>query len=75
MNTQIALKNNKLYVFNTLCPHLKFNLKNGFLSKNKLTCQGHGLEFNLDTGKSLCGGFKIKTYKIIKKDSYYFLKT
>ena len=65
----------KLYAFSALCPHFKFNLTNGYLFENNITCQGHGLMFNIRTGKSTCGAFKIETYKIVKKDKYYWLET
>ena len=76
-NAKIAfVKNNSgVYAFNSLCPHLNFNLINSDISSNRVRCQGHGLEFNIKKGKSSCNKFKIKTYKILLKNNYYYLQT
>ena len=76
-NVNIAfVKNNSgIYAFNSLCPHLSFNLIHSDIRNDSVKCQGHGLEFNIKKGKSSCNKFKIKTYKILTKNNYYYLKT
>ena len=61
-NGSVALvaKKNRIFAFNSQCPHLKFDLGLGQLRKNNLTCQGHGLVFNVDSGKSTCGLFNLR---------------
>ena len=75
-NVKIGLlkKNNKYYAFNALCPHLNINLLNSKINGDIITCQGHGVEFNIKNRKSNCGLFKLKKYKILKKKNDYFLK-
>ena len=68
-------KNKELYAFNALCPHLKINLLNSEMNGNYITCQGHGIEFNIKKKKSTCGNFRFKKYKIEKKSNYYILKS
>ncbi len=54
---------NKFFAFNSICPHLGVNLKNGFVLNDKIKCPAHGIEFGLNDGKSGCQ-LKIRTYKV-----------
>ena len=75
-NKKIALIKNKknIYAFEALCPHLGYNLINSDEREGKVQCQGHGLEFDLKLGSSICNKFKLRNYKIIKKTNYYYLQ-
>ena len=55
--------NKKYYAFNSLCPHLGVNLRNGFIINKKVKCPAHGAEFNLTNGHSGCK-LKMKVYKV-----------
>ena len=76
-NLNIGFVKNKkgIYAFNALCPHLKFNLLNSKINGNNVSCQGHGLKFNINTGISSCKKFKIRSYKVVIKNNCYYLKT
>ena len=76
-NTKVGFVKNKkdLFAFNALCPHLNFNLLNSETNNNKVKCQGHGLEFDLKTGFSSCNKFKLKNFKILEQNNYYFLQS
>ena len=76
-NTTVGLiqDKTKFIAFNAICPHLKFDLSLAHIEKNQLTCQGHGLTFDLSSGKSTCSLFKIKKYKILRKENYLYLLT
>ena len=54
---------------------LNFNLLNSETNNNKVKCQGHGLEFDLKTGFSSCSKFKLKNFKILEQNNYYFLQS
>lgn len=69
----IIKKEKNFYAFNALCPHLKINLLNSEIRKNTITCQGHGVEFNLNKKKSNCGNFNFKKYFIEKKNKYFYI--
>lgn len=75
-NVKIGLikKKDVYFAFNALCPHLNINLLNSKIIGNTITCQGHGVEFNIKNKKSNCGLFKLKKYKVFKKENEYFLK-
>jgi len=66
---------NKFFAFNSICPHLGVNLKNGFILENKIKCPAHGIEFGLSNGKSGCQ-LKIKTYKVRRdmRDSMFMIE-
>jgi len=76
-NTNVCLiqDKTKFIAFSAICPHLKFDLSLAHIEKNKLTCQGHGLTFDINSGKSTCSFFKIKKYKILNKKNNLYLLT
>lgn len=48
----LARVDGKLYAFRDICPHMAFPLSVGYIEGEKLTCVGHGWEFNLKSGKT-----------------------
>ena len=76
-NYEISLvfRGGKFYVFKSTCPHLNFYLSLGHFDKSIVTCPGHGLKFDLRNGNSECDLFKIKVFRILLKENYYYLQT
>lgn len=67
---------NQFYAFNSLCPHLKYDLSLSNLNgSTKLTCQGHGVTFDMESGNSTCKSFNLKKYKIKIVDEFLHLQT
>lgn len=76
-NFEICLKknNSKIFAFNNICPHLQFKLINSYNENNFVTCNGHGLKFNLKNGLSTCRKYNLKTFKTFTKDNFIFIRT
>lgn len=76
LNYEICVKilNSKIHAFNNACPHLQFQLINSYSEKNLITCNGHGLTFNIKNGMSTCKKFTIKTFRTYKKNNFIYLK-
>ncbi len=56
------------YVFSGICLHAKWPLELGKVSQLKLTCAGHGWEYDISNGKCLSNpGRDLKSYKVIEK--------
>ena len=74
---EICLKkyNSKIFAFKNTCPHLQFKLINSYNEKNFVTCNGHGLKFDLKNSLSTCGKFNLKTFKTFTKDNFIFIRT
>ena len=77
INASLGMKmlNNKVKIFQSNCPHLSINILDGYSKNEKITCPGHGLIFNLKSGKSDCKSFNLKIYKIFCDKKFIFLKT
>ena len=71
----VIKKNNKYFAFNSLCPHLKYDLSFGHVENVKITCPGHGLKFDVSKGLSECKLFKLKKYNIKLKKDFFHLTT
>ena len=71
----VVKKNNKFFVFNSLCPHLKYDLSFGHLKNVTITCPGHGLKFDISKGSSECKLFRLKKYKIKLEKKLFNLTT
>ena len=76
-NTELTVikKSRKFLVFNSLCPHLKYDLSFGHVEKFKITCPGHGLNFDLKKGVSECKSFKLKKYNLKLEKNFFHLIT
>lgn len=44
------------------CPHLGLELSDGFHDDERIHCPGHGLSFDLATGKSRCDAFRLRAF-------------
>jgi nitrite reductase/ring-hydroxylating ferredoxin subunit len=72
----IVKSKNQFYAFNSLCPHLRYDLSLSNLNgSTKLTCQGHGVTFDMKSGNSTCKSFNLKKYKIKIVDKFLHLQT
>lgn len=76
-NYEICLKkiNKKIFAFSNLCPHLQFKLINSFNENNFVTCNGHGLKFNINNGLSTCKKFKLKIFKTFVKNNFIYIRS
>lgn len=58
----------KYFTFSGICPHAKWPLELGNVSKEILTCGGHGWEFDIANGKCVSNpGRDLQIYEIIEK--------
>lgn len=57
------------------CPHLGYPLIDAAQEGEKLFCAGHGIAFDVVTGKSGCSLFKLHTYQVIEEQGQMILYT
>jgi|TARA_B110000211_G_scaffold234801_1_gene306386 nitrite reductase/ring-hydroxylating ferredoxin subunit len=76
-NTTLGMKiiNKDIKIFQGNCPHLSISLLDGHIKKNEITCPGHGLIFNLKSGKSDCKKMNLKIYETNIKNNLVILNT
>ena len=77
INKTLCMKvvNNNIKIFQSNCPHLSISLLDGHLKDNNITCPGHGLIFNINSGKSDCKNMNLKIYKSVIKNNLVILQT
>lgn len=55
------------------CPHMGIDLVDGFQDGKEAMCPGHGMPFDIATGKSPCEAFKLHPYKAVERDGRVLL--
>jgi nitrite reductase/ring-hydroxylating ferredoxin subunit len=70
----IVVRNAKgLQALAARCPHVGINLIDGYHDDNAIFCPGHGLKFDLETGKSSCNAFSSRHYNVFEKSDRIFV--
>ena len=60
---------NKFFAFSGICPHAKWPLEMGKVEDKRLTCAGHGWEFDITNGICTSNpGRDLTNYKILEKN-------
>lgn len=54
----------ELFATQPLCPHRQGPLADGLLGGTMLVCPLHDTTFDLRTGESVAGGYKLRTYPV-----------
>jgi len=54
----------EVFAVQAACPHKNGPLADGLVGGNTVICPLHAWKFDLETGESLLGGCKLKTYKV-----------
>lgn len=63
-----------LRAFHARCPHVGINLIDGYHDDSRIYCPGHGVAYDLLTGKSKCPSLKLRMYTAYDEDGYIYLK-
>ncbi|QES90377.1 Rieske (2Fe-2S) protein [Rhizosphaericola mali] len=71
----IVFNNNRLYAFQSKCPHSGAKFSEGFLDKNNcLVCPLHKFKFKLTNGLNVTGeGYRLKVYPTKLENSIWFV--
>jgi nitrite reductase/ring-hydroxylating ferredoxin subunit len=78
MQITVFRSNGKLYALHNICPHKHVaKIHKDIIHNHNVTCPKHGLTFLLGDGKNISkrqGTKGLRTFKIVKKNGYIFLK-
>ena len=55
------------------CPHAGGPLADGIVADRCVTCPLHGLRFDLDSGVSVDGTARVRTYPVVERDGELWL--
>ena len=55
------------------CPHAGGPLADGIVADRCVTCPLHGLRFDLDSGVSVDGAARVRTYPVVERDGELWL--
>lgn len=72
-NIVVARTSKGLRALAAICPHIGYNLGYGGHDDAHVYCNGHGLAFDWDTGKSGSELYKVKTYSVEETKNGIFL--
>ncbi len=79
----VTVAGRKIAVFNTArgfraidaaCPHLGGPLADGLVADGCVTCPLHGMRIDLDSGESVKGDDRVRTYRVIERDGELLLE-
>lgn len=63
----------KLTALSGTCPHAGYRMADGYHDERQITCPGHGLEFDLETGQSRIPCFSLSKERVYERDGTIFL--
>lgn len=63
----------QLRAFSATCPHDRYHIDDGYHDNCILTCPGHGLEFDVRTGKSQLKRYRLAMFRVCEKEGTIFL--
>jgi nitrite reductase/ring-hydroxylating ferredoxin subunit len=70
----IGRNSTQLFCLSSLCPHQGYNMIYGAHDEERLYCPGHGVDFKISDGSSLCEGFKLKVHKIFEDNGIIYVE-
>ena len=82
LRLSVDLQNAKAMIWNTKdglkaysrkCPHMGIDLVDGFQDGKEAFCPGHGMPFDIATGKSPCEAFKLRQYTAYEENGRVML--
>jgi nitrite reductase/ring-hydroxylating ferredoxin subunit len=62
-----------VHALSARCPHLGLELVDGTHADGQLYCPGHGVAFELATGKSKCSELQLAVYDATERDGFVFV--
>src|SRR5260221_5181767 len=69
----ILRSDGQLRAFSGRCPHGGYHMEDGHHDDRVLTCPGHGLEFDVQTGESGLGCYRLKRFDVREEAGAIFL--
>ena len=63
----------KVYAMQDMCPHQATSLSEGEVEDCKVTCPGHGWQFDLKTGECI-NGAQAQTFTVIVENGKVFIE-
>lgn len=61
--------------FRRMCPHLGFDLGDGYHDDEKVFCPGHGIAFSLADGASHCDAFRLRSVEAFERDGAVYVRS
>ena len=69
----IVRKEGQLRAFAARCPHGDYHMDDGYYDDCALYCPGHGLKFDIKTGKSKLNRYRLAMFKVAESKGTVFL--
>lgn len=63
-----------VYALSAVCPHVGINLVDGFHDEEAIYCPGHGVRYDLRTGRSECPSLHLRSMPVEIRDGLVVLK-